>query len=87
MLIVSDKVTRWGAGSTFESAYRRALFGDQGLSEDEVARELADMQLVLADAGVDVAVVDVGTTMLRRGRRSPGCRSSSWDAEADSVGR
>jgi len=66
VLIVSDKVTRWGAGSTFESAYRRALFGDHGLSEDEAARELADMQLVLADAGVDVAVVDVGTTMLRR---------------------
>ena len=66
VLIVSDKLIRWGAGSTVESAYRRALFGDQGLSEDEVARELADMQLVLADAGVDIAVVDLGTTMLRR---------------------
>jgi hypothetical protein len=66
VLIVSDKVIRGGAGITVESAYRRALFGDQGLSEDEVARELADMQLVLADAGLDVAVVDLGTTMLRR---------------------
>ena len=60
------RLIRWGAGTTVESAYRRALFGDQGLTEDEVARELADMQLVLADAGLDIAVVDVGTTMLRR---------------------
>jgi len=66
VLIVSEKVIRWGAGSTVESAYRRALFGDHGLSEDEAARELADMQLVLSDAGVQVGVVDVGTTMLRR---------------------
>jgi hypothetical protein len=66
VLIVSDKVIRGGAGITVESAYRRALFGDQGLSEDEVARELADMQLVLADGGLDIAVVDLGTTMLRR---------------------
>ena len=66
VLIVSDKVIRWGAGNTVASAYRRALFGDQGLSEEEAARELADMQLVLGDAGLDVAVVDVGTTMLRR---------------------
>jgi hypothetical protein len=66
VLIVSENVVRWGAGITVESAYRRALFGDQGLSEEEIARELADMQLVLADAGLDVAVVDLGTTMLRR---------------------
>ncbi len=66
LLIVSDRVIRWGAGITAESAYRRALFGDQALGEDETARELADMQLVLADAGLDVAVVDLGTTMLRR---------------------
>ncbi len=61
-----SRVIRGGAGITAESAYRRALFGDQGLSEDEVARELADMQLVLADAGLDIAVVDLGTALLRR---------------------
>jgi hypothetical protein len=66
VLLVSEQLTRWGAGSTLESAYRRALFGDHGLAEDEAARELADMRLVLADAGLDVAVVDVGTPMLRR---------------------
>jgi hypothetical protein len=66
VLITSEKVTRWGAGVTAASAYRRALFGDQGLSEDDAARELADMQLVLADAGLDIAVVDIGTSLLRR---------------------
>ena len=93
VLIVSDKVIRWGAGSTVESAYRRALYGDQGLSEDEVARELADMQLVLADAGVDIAVVDLGTTMLRQRRLRPGVGpahgtlTSRWDADTSRYGR
>ncbi len=64
--IVSDHVVRGGAGVTMESAYRRALFGDQGMAEADVARELADMQLVLADAGLDIAVVDLGTALLRR---------------------
>ena len=31
-----------------------------------MARELADVRLVLATAGIDVAVVDVGTSMLRK---------------------
>jgi hypothetical protein len=64
--IVSDNVIRSGAGVTMESAYRRALFGDQGMPEADVARELADLQLVLADAGLHVAVVDLGTAMLRK---------------------
>jgi hypothetical protein len=64
--IVSDHVTRSGAGVTMDSAYRRALFGDQGIAEADIARELADMQLVLADAGLHVAVVDLGTDMLRK---------------------
>jgi len=63
--IVSDKIMRGAAGSTMESAYRRALFGDGGSSESDIARELADMHLVLADAGVHVAVVDMGTQLLR----------------------
>jgi hypothetical protein len=64
--IVSDVVVRGGAGATMDSAYRRALFGDQGTPEVDVARELADLQLVLADAGIHVAVVDLGTAMLRK---------------------
>ena len=64
--IVSDTVNRGGAGVTAASAYRRALFGDQGTPEVDVARELADVQLVLADAGIHVAVVDLGTALLRK---------------------
>ena len=63
--IVSDHVERGAAGATMEGAYRRALFGDHGVTDEDVARELADIQLVLSDAGVDVAVVDVGTELLR----------------------
>lgn len=63
--IASDHVTRGGAGATVESAYHRALFGDHGRPEAALARELADVQLVLADAGLHVAVVDLGTPMLR----------------------
>jgi hypothetical protein len=64
--ITSPNVSRGGAGTTVEAAYRRALFGDQGTPEPEVARELADVQLLLQDAGLHVAVVDLGTAMLRR---------------------
>ena len=63
--IVSDHVVRGAAGATMEAAFRRALFGDHGVTDEDVARELADIQLVLSDAGVDVAVVDVGTELLR----------------------
>ena len=63
--IVSENVTRGGAGVTIESAYRRALFGDRGASDGDIARELADVQLVLAEAGLHIGVVDVGTPLLR----------------------
>lgn len=63
--IASPNVSRGGAGSTIESAYHRALFGDEGTPEVELARELADVELVLADAGLHVAVVDLGTSLLR----------------------
>ena len=66
VVIESDQAIRWGAGTTFDSACRRALYGDQGLSNEDVGRELADLRLVLATAGLDVAVVDVGTSVLRK---------------------
>jgi hypothetical protein len=65
--IVSDNVVRGAAGSTIDAAYRRALYGDRASTDVEIDRELADVQLVLADAGLDVAVVDVGTALLRKG--------------------
>lgn len=64
--LASVNVTRGGAGATVESAYHRALFGDLGTPEVAAERELADVQLVLADAGLHVAVVDLGTSLLRR---------------------
>jgi hypothetical protein len=66
VLVVSEQAIRWGAGLTIESAYRRALFGDHSLSDEDAARELADLRLLLNDAGLEVAVVDLGTTLLRR---------------------
>ena len=63
--IVSANVVRGAAGVTIESAYRRALFGDRGAADGDIARELADVQLVLADAGLHIGVVDVGTQLLR----------------------
>ena len=63
--IVGEHVARGGAGVTIEAAYRRALFGDHGIADDDIERELADIQLVLSEAGVHVAVVDVGTALLR----------------------
>jgi len=65
--IVSDNVVRGAAGASTEAAYRRALYGDSGATDAEIGRELADVQLVLADCGLDVAVVDVGTALLRKG--------------------
>ena len=66
VVIESDQATRWGAGTTVEAACRRALYGDQGLSDNELARELADLRLVLGTSGLEVAVVDVGTALLRQ---------------------
>ena len=64
--VASDHVARGGAGTTVLGAYRRALFGDAGTPEVELARELADLGLVLQDAGLAIAVVELGTPLLRR---------------------
>ncbi len=66
VLVVSEQAVRWGAGVTTETAYRRALFGDQSRSEDDAARELADLRLLLNDVDLEVVVVDLGTALLRR---------------------
>ena len=72
VLIVSDNVIRWGAGTTVESAYRRALFGDHGLPEDEPAVNWPTCSWCWPMPGLDVVVVDVGTAMLAPGRRVAG---------------
>jgi hypothetical protein len=62
VLVTSAAVERWGAGATVASAYRRALFGDHGTPD--ASRELADMELVLAAAGVRVGIVDLATSLM-----------------------
>ena len=64
VVITSDNVERWGAGVTVGSAYRRALYGDQGTAD--AARQLADIELVLATSGIDVGVVDLATPLMAR---------------------
>jgi hypothetical protein len=64
VVITSDNVERWGAGTTADSARRRALYGDQGTTD--AARQLADMELVLATSGIDVGVVDLATPLMTR---------------------
>lgn len=64
VLVIGDRFTRWGAGATIESAYRRAMFHD--VPTMDATRELAEMSLVLADAGMDVAVVELGTPVMQR---------------------
>ena len=63
VVVVDERFVRWGAGVTLESAYHRAMFGDRGTLHAE--RELGDLELVLAGTGVTVAVVDLGTPLLR----------------------
>lgn len=63
VLVLGERFTRSGAGSTVQSAYRRAMFGDCGTAD--AARELADMALVLDSARIGVGVVDLGTALMR----------------------
>jgi hypothetical protein len=64
VVVIGARFTRWGAGVTWEAAYRRAMFVD--VRTGDAARELADVALVLAAAGVEVGVVDLGTSLMRR---------------------
>jgi hypothetical protein len=64
VLVTSDTTERWGAGASVSSAYRRAMFGDQGTVD--AARELADMELILSTAGIRLAVVDLATPLMAR---------------------
>lgn len=64
VLITSDSVERWGAGASVASAYRRAMFGDEGTLD--AARELADMESLLGAAGVGVGIVDLATPLMSR---------------------
>lgn len=66
VVVVSERAERWGSGATWASAYRRAMFGDQGTPETEAKRELADIELILSSAGIGITVVDLATALFRR---------------------
>jgi len=40
------------------------MYGDRG--SRDATRELADVALVLASAGIEIGVVDLGTSLMRR---------------------
>jgi hypothetical protein len=64
VLVIGERFMLWGAGATVASAYRRAMYGDRG--SRDATRELADVALVLASAGIEIGVVDLGTSLMRR---------------------
>lgn len=63
VVLVGEDTVRWGAGATWDAAVRRATYGDEP-SLTETA-ELDLLAALLADQGLDIACVDLGTALLR----------------------
>jgi hypothetical protein len=61
--VVATSATRttWGAGATWEAAYGRALYGRAWPSDPA---ELATVAAVLASAGLGLAAVEIGSSVL-----------------------
>ena len=64
VVVLGDDLIRWGAAATWSTAVHRALYGDDGSLA--VEDELAEVIGLLAEGGVDVVGVDLGTALLRR---------------------
>ena len=62
VLVVSDRAVFWGAGSTMDAAYHRALYGDRG--ELGGRRELEQLGEWLVEAGLEVVAVDLATAVM-----------------------
>ncbi len=62
VVVLGVDTMRWGAGATWESAWRRALYGDDPVVDP--SRELAKVAELLAAADLGVAGVDLGTPRL-----------------------
>jgi hypothetical protein len=60
VVVGSDRIS-WGAGNTWDAAFGRALFGDRWPA---APGELDELVATLAEAGVGVAVADLGTPVL-----------------------
>jgi hypothetical protein len=63
IVLVGEDTVRWGAGSTWDAAMRRATYGDDPSLAD--TGELEALTEQLADQGLHLASVDLGTPLLR----------------------
>ena len=63
VVVVRDDSVLGGAGATFESAYRRALFGRDDTVDADC--ELATIEALLRRTDLAIGVVDLGTAALR----------------------
>ena len=64
VVLVKGSVVCWGAGSTFDIAHQRALFGHRGVVAGP--SELPVIAAMLAAKGLEVVAVDLGTPLIRR---------------------
>jgi hypothetical protein len=62
VVVLGPDTMRWGAGTTWETAWRRALFGDDPTVDPN--RELGNLAEMLAAADLAVAGVDLGSARL-----------------------
>jgi hypothetical protein len=63
VVILAADTVRWGSGSTWDRALRRALFGVD--ADADAAHELKELGDLVLTAGLDVVTVDLGTPLLR----------------------
>ena len=64
VVVLGRDMVRWGAGSTWYGAMRRAMYGDDG--NPDVGQELPELCAMLARSGLGVAAVDLDSPLLRR---------------------
>jgi hypothetical protein len=64
VVVLGRDMVRWGAGSTWYGAMRRAMYGDDG--NPDLGRELPELSAILARSGLGVAAVDLDSPLLRR---------------------
>ena len=64
VVVMGADFVRWAAGSSWDGALRRALYGDHG--HPDVSAELELMSGTLASRGLSVVAVDLDTPLLRR---------------------
>ena len=62
VVVMGPDFVRWGAGSTWDGAVRRALYGDAG--NPSVSAELRHVTSVLGSRGLGVVAVDLDTPLL-----------------------